>query len=73
MEAELLLEWGAVDELLLHLVHDQQVIIIIKVIITKMVRMMIININIVLMNLIVIIIDNVCVRNADDNMSDKCG
>ena len=47
--------------------------IIIKVIINKMVRMMIININIVLMNLIVIIIDNVCVRNADDNMSDKCG
>ena len=47
--------------------------IIIKVIITKMVRMMIININIVLMNLIVIIIDNVCVCNADDNISDKCG
>ena len=29
MEAELLLEWGVVDELLLDLVQDQQVIIII--------------------------------------------
>ena len=33
MEAELLLEWGAVDELLLDVVHDQQVIIIIMFII----------------------------------------
>ena len=33
MEAELLVEWGAVDELLHDLVHDQQVIIIIMLII----------------------------------------
>ena len=33
MEAELLLEWGVVDELLLDIVHDQQVIIIIMFII----------------------------------------
>ena len=33
MEAELLLEWGAVDELLLDIVHYQQVIIIIMFII----------------------------------------